>query len=74
MLGPSTFAAKPRSAGWMTDASHGQFFTGLDGQIDSQITTGVGAEVLNGRVDDTGTRNTWPACRPISGATIPTIS
>ena len=45
----------------MTDAYNtrqAKFFTGLDYQIDSQITTGVGAEVLNGRVDDdTGTQN-----------------
>jgi translocation and assembly module TamA len=45
----------------MTDAydtRQAKFFTGLDYQFDSRITGGVGAEVLNGRVDDdTGTQN-----------------
>jgi translocation and assembly module TamA len=45
----------------MTDAydtRQAKFFTGLDYQFDSQITGGIGAEVLNGRVDDdTGTQN-----------------
>ena len=48
----------------MTDAydtRQAKFFTGLDYQIDSQITTGVGAEVLNGRVDDdTGNSELYP--------------
>jgi translocation and assembly module TamA len=45
----------------MTDAydtRQAKFFTGLDYKFDSQITGGIGAEVLNGRVDDdTGTQN-----------------
>ena len=45
----------------MTDAydtRQAKFFTGLDYQFDSRITGGIGAEVLNGRVDDdTGTQN-----------------
>jgi translocation and assembly module TamA len=45
----------------MTDAydtRQAKFFTGLDYHFDSQITGGIGAEVLNGRVDDdTGTQN-----------------
>ncbi len=45
----------------MTDAydtRQAKFFTGLDYQFDSRITLGIGAEVINGRVDDdTGTQN-----------------
>jgi translocation and assembly module TamA len=40
------------------DSRQAKFFTGLDYKFDSQITGGIGAEVLNGRVDDdTGTQN-----------------
>ena len=45
----------------MTDAYNtrqAKFFTGLDYKLDSQITTGIGGEVIDGRVDDdTGTQN-----------------